>query len=124
MTMRFLVDEDLPRSLAGELRAAGVDAADVRDVGLRGRTDEEVLAYAAGDGRAVLTADVGFGNILRFPLGQHAGIVLARFPNEIPVRDLNRILVEAIAGLRREDITGNVITVTERRVRIRRSLQA
>ena len=49
--MRFLVDEDLPRSLAGELRAAGVDAADVRDVGLRGRTDEEVLAYAAGDGR-------------------------------------------------------------------------
>ena len=122
--MRFLVDEDLPRSLAGELRAAGVDAADVRDVGLRGRTDEEVLAYAAGDGRAVLTADVGFGNILRFPLGQHAGIVLARFPSEIPVRDLNRILVEAIAGLRREDITGNVITVTERRVRIRRSPQA
>lgn len=35
----FLVDEDLPRSLARLLRAESLDAEDVRDVGLRGKTD-------------------------------------------------------------------------------------
>jgi predicted nuclease of predicted toxin-antitoxin system len=38
---KFLVDEDLPRSLARELRLAGIDAVDARDAGLRGRPDGE-----------------------------------------------------------------------------------
>jgi len=54
---KFLVDEDLPRSLARELRQAGIDAVDARDAGLRGRPDGEIVAFAAFDGRAVLTAD-------------------------------------------------------------------
>lgn len=44
--MLFLIDEDLPRSTARALRAGGRDAVDVRDVGLRGHTDEEVFDYA------------------------------------------------------------------------------
>jgi len=36
---KFLVDEDLPRSLARELRQAGIDAVDARDAGLRGHPD-------------------------------------------------------------------------------------
>ena len=43
---RFLVDEDMPRSTAVILRQAGYQAEDVRDVGLRGHTDEEIFAYA------------------------------------------------------------------------------
>jgi predicted nuclease of predicted toxin-antitoxin system len=77
----YLVDEDLPRSVTRELGSAGVGIVDVRDVGLRGRPDGEVLAYAVREARAVITADVEFGNILRFPLGEHAGILVARFPN-------------------------------------------
>ena len=36
---RFLVDEDLPKSLARELVVVGHDAVDVRDVGSRGTPD-------------------------------------------------------------------------------------
>jgi hypothetical protein len=49
---RFLVDEDLPRSLAPALRGAGISVEDVR---------------------------------VRFPLGSHHGIVVARFPNDLDV---------------------------------------
>ncbi|MBC7348173.1 MAG: DUF5615 family PIN-like protein [Clostridia bacterium] len=42
MTVRFLVDEDLPRSTARALSAAGYSVLDVRDVGLRGAKDTEV----------------------------------------------------------------------------------
>jgi len=43
LTLRFLTDEDVPRSTARILREAGFDATDVRDVGLRGKSDEEVI---------------------------------------------------------------------------------
>ena len=36
MNLRFITDEDVPRSTARVLRDAGFDAIDVRDVGLRG----------------------------------------------------------------------------------------
>jgi hypothetical protein len=35
MNLRFITDEDVPRSTARVLRDAGFDAVDVRDVGLR-----------------------------------------------------------------------------------------
>ena len=117
----FLIDEDLPRSLSREMRAAGFDAVDVRDVGLRGRPDEEVLEHAVREHRAVVTADVGFGNILRFPLGEHGGIIVIRFPNEVPIRDLNREVLAAISWLGDDDMAGNVVTVLPGRIRIRRA---
>ena len=51
--LRLLVDEDLPRSLAPALRAAGYDAADIRDEGLRGQPDARVFSYAQERGFAV-----------------------------------------------------------------------
>ena len=42
--MKFLVDEDLPRSVAPLIRELGYDADDVRDVGLRGAPDSEIAA--------------------------------------------------------------------------------
>lgn len=63
----FLIDEDLPRSLAPELRAAGFDTQDVRDIGLRGMPDDVVLASARSANRILVTGDLGFANLLRYP---------------------------------------------------------
>ena len=42
-SIKFLIDEDMPRSTARELRNSGYAAYDVRDVGLRGHSDSEVF---------------------------------------------------------------------------------
>jgi predicted nuclease of predicted toxin-antitoxin system len=42
--LKILVDEDMPRPTAGLLHALGIDAIDLRDIGLRGSTDAEVLS--------------------------------------------------------------------------------
>lgn len=115
-----LIDEDLPRSTAGALRQAGHTATDVRDVGLRGRSDDEVFVYAQARGLTLLTADMGFANILRFPLGTHAGIVVLRVPNELSTAELNRLLVHALAGLSAADLRGVLVIVEVGRTRIRR----
>lgn len=77
---RFLVDEDLPRSLARALAVVGMDAIHVIDAGLRGRSDSDILAGAKEQHRTLLTGDLDFSNLLRYPLGTHSGIVIARFP--------------------------------------------
>jgi len=118
---RLLVDEDLPRSLAAELRARGHDACHVRDRGLRGRSDDDILAAAVAEDRAVVTADVGFASLLRYPLGTHAGIVVARFPSWIP----NAVVAAAVLGALAEagdDLGAGILIVVEPdRIRVRRA---
>ena len=44
--IRFLIDEDLPRSTAKLLREAGFESFDVRDIGLRGAKDDAIYHRA------------------------------------------------------------------------------
>jgi len=93
---RFVIDEDMPRSTAAALVEEGYPVKDVRDHGYRGSGDEEIYRFAQEEEAILLTGDLGFGNILKFPLGQHFGIVVARFPNEMPPREINKRIVASL----------------------------
>jgi predicted nuclease of predicted toxin-antitoxin system len=118
---RFLVDEDLPRSLASALRASGHDATDVRDEGLRGEPDSRVFAFAQQRGCVVVTADVEFANELVYPPATHHGIILARFPGAFAAPQLVQAIVAAITSLACEEFEATIAIVEPGRVRIRRS---
>ena len=118
----FLIDEDMPRSLAARLRAASLDAQDVRDVGLRGAPDSAVFRHAVTSGLALITGDLGFSNLLHFPLGIHAGILVARIPNEVSTARVNELVLGAIQQLSGEDILGNLVIIEPDRIRLRRAL--
>lgn len=53
--MRFLVDEMFGPDVAERLRAAGHDALHVRQLGLAGADDSDVLARAVDEDRVVIT---------------------------------------------------------------------
>lgn len=57
--LRFLSDEDFNNHIVRGLlrRLPLLDIVRVQDVGLRGRRDSQVLAWAADDGRILLTHD-------------------------------------------------------------------
>jgi predicted nuclease of predicted toxin-antitoxin system len=54
--MRFLANENFPGSAVAALQAAGHDVVWI-STAARGATDPEVLAWAARDGRILLTFD-------------------------------------------------------------------
>jgi predicted nuclease of predicted toxin-antitoxin system len=118
---KFLIDEDIPRSTTAVLREAGHSVEDVRDVGLRGRSDQEVFQYAQSQGAALLTADKGFSSIVRFPLGTHAGILVVRVPDELPTQTINHEVLRALKDLEGEDLAGLLMVVEVGRTRIRRA---
>lgn len=112
----FLIDEDVPPSTTGALRQAGY----VRDVGLGGRGDDEIFAYAQMQEAIIITEDKGFSNVLSFPLGTHSGIIVMRFPNALPTSQVNRELLRALFELVDENLAGLLIIVEIGRMRIRR----
>ena len=119
---KFVIDEDMPRSTAKVLRDSGYEVKDIRDYGLRGVDDEEVYQFTQNDQAVLITGDKDFGNILRFSIGSHFGIVIAHFPNEMTTNEVNRQLVERFRDFTEVDFKGNLIIVEPGRVRIRRKM--
>jgi predicted nuclease of predicted toxin-antitoxin system len=58
--VKFLVDAQLPPTLAHWLREAGHEAAHVEDVGLRDSDDNAIWAHALQTGAIVVTKDEDF----------------------------------------------------------------
>lgn len=116
----FLVDEDLPRSLVRALLDVGLEAEHVIDSGLRGQPDGSILDHAVANGMVLVSGDLGFANVLRFPLGSHHGIVVTRFPNELPTPTMNADIVRALEDLSDEELRGNLVILEPGTVRLRR----
>lgn len=117
---KFVINEDMPRSTAKHLTMLGYDAKDVRDVGLRGAKDDEVFAFTQINEAALITGDLGFGNILRFPIGSHHGIVIAHFPNEVSTYEINSELEARLYEIEESSFKGSLIIIEPRKVRIRK----
>ena len=117
---KFVIDEDMPRSTGRILAEAGYAVFDIRDYGLRGADDNKIFEFALTKQAVLITGDIGFGNILHFPLGKHFGIVLARFPNEIDTQELNRQLLDKFKDLSEDDFKGNILIIEPGKLRIRK----
>jgi hypothetical protein len=80
--MKIKLDENLPIKLKPLLASLGHDVESVIDEGLSGKSDREVWEVACAEKRFFVTMDTDFTDIRRFPPGTHAGILVARLPEE------------------------------------------
>lgn len=76
--LRFYPDENVPITIAGQLKSRGIDAITARDLGhLGGDTDAAHLQRAAEMGRVLCTFDPDFVQ-LTVEGFSHAGIILGQ----------------------------------------------
>lgn len=109
----------MPRTLAPALRAAGYDAEDARDVGLRGRPDSDVWAYAQAHSRTLITYDREFGNTLIYP-EPHAGIIVGDRIDHFAPDNQNRLILSGLTSLQGQSLADAVVIVAPGRVRVHR----
>jgi predicted nuclease of predicted toxin-antitoxin system len=76
--LRVKLDENLGRSHADLLRRAGYEADRLTDQGLSGAPDAAVWAHVCAEGRFLVTLDLDFSDVRRFPPGTHPGVLLLR----------------------------------------------
>jgi predicted nuclease of predicted toxin-antitoxin system len=119
LAAKLKTDENLPKTAADLLRAAGHDVSTVLEQGLRGVTDSRVAAVCRSEGRALLTPDRGLGDIRAYPPADYPGIVVLRAGGQ----EIDRIIGlirRLIALLETQSLGGTLWILDERRARIRR----
>ena len=89
---RIKVDENLSVRAAQIFAARGHDVEAVPSEGLQGRSDEVIYEICRLERRCLVTLDLGFGNILRFPAALSGGIVILK-----PGREMNLPMILSLA---------------------------
>ncbi len=115
--MRIKLDENLPASLAIDLRESGHDVETVPEEGLQGRPDTDVWAAAQEEGRFLLTQDLDFSDIRRYTPGTHAGLLLVRLAKP-GTSALREAVLQAFFARGTDDWTGCFAVATETKVRV------
>jgi len=116
--MKFKIDENLPQDIAGILRASGHDAASIFDEALSGATDPGVYAICQAEQRILVTLDLDFSNIHRYPPADSAGILVLRLVRQDKPRVLG-VVEKLLPVLRNQSPVGQLWIVEEDRLRIR-----
>ena len=75
--MKFYLDEHIPKGVVEGLRRRGVDVLTVQEAGRSGESDEKQLAFAAREGRALITFDDDFLRLDATGI-PHAGIIFSQ----------------------------------------------
>lgn len=116
--MRFKIDENLGLEIARVLREAGHDVSTVYDQSLGGATDQTIYDVCRKEKRCLVTLDLDFSNVLRFPPEPTAGIVVLRPPGKAIIKTVAALARQLVTGLSQENVSGRLWIVEIGQIRI------
>ena len=114
----FKVDENLPTEVLDLLRGARHDASPVKEEGLCGAPDEVVARVCRDERRTLVTLDLGFGDVRKYPPPLHPGIVVLRLARR-DWRSLVAALRRALDQCSGEPLEARLCVVTDAGIRRR-----
>jgi predicted nuclease of predicted toxin-antitoxin system len=116
--VKFKLDENIGRRGLDLIRASGHDVMTVRDQGLRGVADEQLFEVCIAEGRALITLDRDFGQVLRFPPERSAGIIVLEIGPRATLQGILGRLRDLLEVVETRAVAGALWIVEPGRVRI------
>ncbi|HVY91525.1 MAG TPA: DUF5615 family PIN-like protein [Bryobacteraceae bacterium] len=86
--MKFKLDENLGSRTAGLIGEAGHDVQTVSDEKLNGAEDVRLYEVCASEDRCLITLDLDFADVVRFPPRAGAGIAVLRSSGSVSLNIL------------------------------------
>jgi predicted nuclease of predicted toxin-antitoxin system len=115
--VRFLLDENVPRSLARSLVERGHDARLI-PAGLRGIADAKVLAHAARTRRILITLDTDFGTLVFLGRRRPPGAIVLLRLSAVELVERVEVVIDAMESALVAE--GLFVVIDRHGVRIRR----
>lgn len=116
--MKLKLDENLGQQTAQIFREAGHDVATVPGEGLLGVYDNALYQRCMQEERCLVTLDLDFSNVIRFPPEPTAGLAVLRPPGRPTIASLSSLAKQMVDALSREFINGHLWIVEPGRIRI------
>jgi predicted nuclease of predicted toxin-antitoxin system len=118
--MRFLIDANLPRSIVALVAGLGHEVEFARDTGLAAAPDADVVERAKARRAALVTRDMDFADVRRYPPDQYAGLVVLRVPDGLKSAEIVQVLERFLREPRFvSQLSGRLAIVEVDRVRFR-----
>lgn len=117
--MRFKLDQNLGTRTQQVFRDGGHDADTIRDEGLSGAADDTIFDHCRSEDRCLVTLDLDFSNVLRYPPFDTAGIAVLKPGREVTLSVLVMLARQVVRELEHRSITGALWIVEPGRIRIR-----
>jgi predicted nuclease of predicted toxin-antitoxin system len=118
--MRFLIDANLPRSIVALIAGLGHEVEFARDVGLAAAADADVAAHARASRAALITRDMDFADVRRYPPEQYSGLVVLRVADILKAGEIAQIVERFLREPRfLSQLSGRLAIVEVDRVRFR-----
>ncbi len=119
--MKFKLDENFGSRAAKPLISEGHDAHTVHEERLSGAIDQSIFEVYIQEKRCLLTLDLDFTDVTRFPPHLGAGIAVLRTPQNPTIQMIEFLVKSMLRLLETESITGMLWIVEPSRIRIHES---
>jgi len=117
--MKFLLDQGIPRSSAPILRSLGFDAVHAGECGLSTAPDSRILEAGREQDRIVVTLDSDFHTIMALSDWVRPSVVRIRIEG-LRAPEMAHLIVKIIDLCRNDIEEGALVSVDDKRVRLRR----
>ncbi len=116
--MKVKLDENLGSRAIELFRESGHEVSTVSGQNLGGTSDDELIETCRSENRVLITLDLDFSNVLRFPPERYAGIAVLRVPHPIELDEIrNRVQVLLKATEQEGEPSGRLWIVEQDRIR-------
>ena len=119
--MRFKLDENFGKRTLNIFQAAGHDVRTTLDEGMQGCSDRHLYDVCCKERRCLVTLDLDFSDVTRFPPEQGSGSAVIRVPRNPSLAVLEQLIRLFLQMLSRMTIDKNLWIVETSRIRIHRS---
>ena len=116
--MNFLADECVYSITTQLLRSWAHNVLTAQEVGLAGKPDANILAYAVEHKRVLITIDMDFSNIRRYPPESHTGIIVLKIRPRT-VEKVHTVLAQVLRDVGIEQLSKSLIMIDQTKYRIR-----
>ena len=119
--MKFKLDENFGSRTQEIFRAAGHDIQTVRSQKLQGCLDQNLYEVCCKEQRCLVTLDLDFADVTRFPPNTTSGIVVIRTPRNPSIVLLEQLVRQFLQALAQMPVEKKLWVVEVGRIRIHQS---
>ena len=119
--MRFKLDENFGSRTQHLFQAYGHDVQTVRMQGLQGSSDTHLFDICRVEQRCLVTLDLDFADVLRFPPSLTNGIIVIRLPRNPSLALLEQLVRQFLQTLTHMPIERSLWIVEPSRIRVHES---